>query len=172
MTTKSGFQLKGRGPELYEEIWIPALMGQCAIDLVDAAKIRTGDTVLDVGCGTGVVARRAAMCNDRPNRIAGADINEGMLEIASRLAEGGRMLVETYGIFGDAGAAEGAIHVPHPGHVYARDHFVYWQFSSGALTHLAEFVEGYTFETHSTPVVAGHPRIVGYVNAPGSAGSE
>ncbi len=87
--------------------------------------------------------------------------------LASRIADGGRMLVETYGIEGDAGAAEGTIHVPHPGDVYKRDNYVYWQFSSGALTHLAEFIEGYTFETHSTPIIAGHPRIVGYVTAPG-----
>ena len=86
--------------------------------------------------------------------------------LASRLRPGGRMLVETYGIFDDAGAADGAIHVPHPGHVYAKDFFVYWQFSSGALTHLAEFIEGYTFSLHSTPVIAGHPRILGTINAP------
>ena len=36
----------------------------------------------------------------------------------------------------------------------------------GALTNLAEFVEGFTFSLHSTPVVAGHPRIMGTINAP------
>ncbi len=87
MNNKSGFQLKGRGPELYEEIWVPALMGQCANELIDAAKIRPGDTALDVGCGTGVVTRQAAACTGRPADITGADINEGMLDVARRLAE-------------------------------------------------------------------------------------
>ena len=86
--------------------------------------------------------------------------------LASRLRKGGRMLVETYGIFDDAGAAEGAIHVPHPGDVYARDFYVYWQFSSGALTNLAEFIEGHTFTLHDTSVIDGHPRIIGTINAP------
>ena len=87
MNKTSGFQLKGRGPVLYEEIWVPALMGQCAIELVDAAKIRPDDRVLDVGCGTGVVTRQAAACSGRPDNITGVDINEGMLEVARRFAE-------------------------------------------------------------------------------------
>jgi SAM-dependent methyltransferase len=86
MSKKSGFQLKGKGPELYEEIWVPALMGQCAVDLVDATETRPGDKVLDVGCGTGVVTRQAANCTGRPADITGADINEGMLDIARRFA--------------------------------------------------------------------------------------
>lgn len=89
----------------------------------------------------------------------------GLLRVlVSRLAPGGRLLVETHGIEGDAGAAEGAIEVPHPEEVYARDHFVYWKFSSGALRHLAEFFDGHTFELHSTPVVDGHPRVIGTVS--------
>jgi ubiquinone/menaquinone biosynthesis C-methylase UbiE len=87
MKNKSGFQLKGRGPKLYEEIWVPALMGQGAIELVDAAEIRPGETVLDVGCGTGVVTRRAATCSGRPANITGADINDGMLVAAHSFAE-------------------------------------------------------------------------------------
>jgi len=92
----------------------------------------------------------------------------GLLKsLAGLLSERGQMLVETAGIADDAGAAEGTIHVPHPGQFYARDNYVYWQFSSGALRHLAEFIEGFTFETHSTPVIAGYPRIVGFINSPG-----
>lgn len=86
--------------------------------------------------------------------------------LASRLRKGGRMLIETHGILGDAGAADGAILVPHPGDIYAKDFFVYWQFSSGALTNLTEFIEGFTFTTHSTPVIDGHPRILGTAAAP------
>jgi hypothetical protein len=59
----------------------------------------------------------------------------------------------------------GAIQVPQPEEVYARDHFVYWKFSSGALRNLAEFIDGHTFELHSTPVVDGHPRIIGTITA-------
>jgi tRNA (mo5U34)-methyltransferase len=91
----------------------------------------------------------------------------GLLKVLiERLSDRGQLLIETAGILDDAGAAEGAIHVPHPGHMYARDNYVFWQFSSGSLRHLSEFIEGFTFETHSTPVIAGHPRIIGYVNAP------
>ena len=91
----------------------------------------------------------------------------GLLKaLAGRLTERGRMLVETHGILDDAGAAEGTMLVPHPGNIYPHDNFVYWQFSSGALTHLSEFIEGCTFEMHSTPVIDGHPRIIGFVNAP------
>ena len=91
----------------------------------------------------------------------------GLLKaLAGRLTDQGQMLIETHGVPGDAGAAEGAMLVPHPGYIYARDNFVFWQFSSGALTHLSEFIEGCTFEKHSTPVIDGHPRIIGFVNAP------
>jgi tRNA (mo5U34)-methyltransferase len=91
----------------------------------------------------------------------------GLLKVlAGRLSPGGRLLIETAGILDDAGAAEGAIHVPHPGQVNARDDYFFWRFSSGSLRHLSEFIEGCTFETHSTPVIAGQPRIIGYVDAP------
>ncbi len=91
----------------------------------------------------------------------------GLLKVLiRRLAPGGRLLIETAGILDDAGAAEGAIHVPHPGQVNARDDYFFWRFSSGSLQHLAEFIEDHTFETHSTPVIAGQPRIIGYIDAP------
>ena len=94
----------------------------------------------------------------------------GLLKVlAGRLSQHGRLLIETAGIPDDAGAAEGAIHVPHPGQVNARDDYFFWRFSSGSLRHLAEFIDGCTFETHSTPVIAGQPRIIGYIDAPARA---
>jgi ubiquinone/menaquinone biosynthesis C-methylase UbiE len=86
MNKESGYQLKGRRPEVYEMFWVPALMGPCAADLVDAANVEPGDRVLDVACGTGVVTREAANRTRSPADVTGADINEAMLATARRFA--------------------------------------------------------------------------------------
>ena len=50
---------------------------------------------------------------------------------------------------------------PAPGAVYPHDRFVYWQFSSSALANLAALTDGSRFSLHATPIVDGHPRIIG-----------
>ena len=72
MVEESGFQLHGSGAEIYEKFWVAAQMGQCAEELVTSAGVGSGDHVLDVACGTGVVARTAAArCRRRCNRHGG-----------------------------------------------------------------------------------------------------
>ena len=88
-------------------------------------------------------------------------------ELASVLSEDGQILIETYGIVDDAGGDE-ALHVPNPGAVYRNDRFVYWQFSSGAIANLAASIDGLSFDVHATPLVDGHPRIIGTISAPQS----
>jgi tRNA (mo5U34)-methyltransferase len=87
----------------------------------------------------------------------------GLLQILTRrLTKGGRILIETYGVIDDDAADDGALYVPAPGTIYANDSFVYWQFSSSALSNLAAFT-GSTFELHATPLIDGHPRIIGTI---------
>ena len=64
----------------------------------------------------------------------------------------------------DDAADDGTLHVPAPGTVYPNDNFVYWQFSSSAVSNLATFTRS-TFELHATPLIDGHPRIIGVISA-------
>ncbi|HEY5659228.1 MAG TPA: methyltransferase domain-containing protein [Gaiellaceae bacterium] len=82
----SGWQLEGSAPELYERYLVPAVTLPWARDLVDRARIRRCERVLDVGCGTGVVARVAAARVGRSGRVVGLDLNSGMLEVARAAA--------------------------------------------------------------------------------------
>jgi SAM-dependent methyltransferase len=52
---------------------------------VDAARVRDGDRVLDVACGTGILARKAASRVGSHGFVAGVDANPGMLVVAERL---------------------------------------------------------------------------------------
>jgi ubiquinone/menaquinone biosynthesis C-methylase UbiE len=72
----------------YEELFVPALFEAWAPRVLDAARIEAGDRVLDVACGTGVLARAAAGRAGRAGAVAGADVNAAMLEVAARIDPG------------------------------------------------------------------------------------
>ena len=70
----------------YENLHVPALFRQWAPRVVDAAQVRAGDRVLDVACGTGVLAREAVSHTGDNGYVAGLDATPGMLVVANRLA--------------------------------------------------------------------------------------
>ena len=70
----------------YEKLLVPALFQEWAPRLADAAKVGAGDRVLDIACGTGVLAREAARRVGDAGEITGLDASEGMLLVAERLA--------------------------------------------------------------------------------------
>lgn len=79
------FQLSTQAAEVYEQKFVPALFGEWAEHLVEAADVATGQAVIDVACGTGVVARAVAARLAGSGRTVGVDINEGMLAVARRI---------------------------------------------------------------------------------------
>ncbi len=78
------FQLAVEAAEAYESKFVPAMFGEWAAYLVDAAGIAPGQTVLDVACGTGVVARAAAARVGERGKVVGVDLNPAMLAVAQR----------------------------------------------------------------------------------------
>lgn len=70
----------------YEGLMVPSLLGEWAPTVADAAGIEPGDRVLDVACGTGVLAREVASRTGSAERVTGLDPSAGMLEVAGQLA--------------------------------------------------------------------------------------
>ncbi|MFW6031517.1 MAG: methyltransferase domain-containing protein [Myxococcota bacterium] len=70
----------------YETLMVPALVGEWASRVADAAQIRPGHRVLDVACGTGVLGREVAARTGPNGVVVGLDPAPGMLEAAKRLA--------------------------------------------------------------------------------------
>ena len=84
MAEPERWQVSTDAAEVYESCFVPAIFGAWASPVADAAGIRTGNKVLDVGCGTGVLAREALRRVGQDGRVVGLDLNRGMLAVAAR----------------------------------------------------------------------------------------
>jgi ubiquinone/menaquinone biosynthesis C-methylase UbiE len=91
-TTKHGWQLSGTSSDAYEEFLVPAIFDRWATSLVERANPQPGEKVLDVACGTGVVARTAAARVGPRGTVTGVDVNPSMLATARRAAPPGTAL--------------------------------------------------------------------------------
>lgn len=78
------FQISLEAAEHYEEAFVPAIFAEWAPLIADVAGVRQGQDVLDVACGTGIVARTVADRLAGSGSVVGVDLNEAMLTVARR----------------------------------------------------------------------------------------
>ncbi len=79
-------QVSESAADIYEEFFVPCLFGDWAPRVVGAAQVARGDRVIDVACGTGVLARAALEAAGPDGDVVGLDLNPGMLAVARRVA--------------------------------------------------------------------------------------
>jgi SAM-dependent methyltransferase len=82
MAEQTQWQVVGNAAENYEQYLVPAIFGPWARDLLALATLKPGGRVLDVACGSGIVARLAAERVGATGKVVGVDINPGMLAVA------------------------------------------------------------------------------------------
>jgi len=85
MSQQEQWQVAGNAAETYEEALVPAIFAPWAPLVVGLANPQGGERVLDVACGTGIVARTLASCVGPGGAVAGVDLNPGMLKVARRV---------------------------------------------------------------------------------------
>src|SRR5262245_7556202 len=87
---RAQWQVAGSAPEVYERELVPGVFGRWAPLVVALADLEAGERVLDLACGSGVVARIAAEKVGERGVVVAADLNPGMLAVArSRPAPAG-----------------------------------------------------------------------------------
>jgi ubiquinone/menaquinone biosynthesis C-methylase UbiE len=86
MSNQGQWQVAGSAAETYERVLVPALFAAWAPLVIALADPKPGERVLDIACGTGVVARLAAERVGRTGDVVGLDLNPGMLAIAASVA--------------------------------------------------------------------------------------
>ena len=81
MSAHEHWQMDASAPELYERYLVPAITSVGANELLERVAPGREESVLDIACGTGVVARLAAQ-RGHAGRLIGIDLNTAMLAVA------------------------------------------------------------------------------------------
>jgi ubiquinone/menaquinone biosynthesis C-methylase UbiE len=112
MTVSNATNPARRAPtpaEAYREYFGPAIFEPLTDHLVPRARPTTGERVLDLACGTGIVTRRLAAAVGAMGRVAGVDLNPAMLEVARAIPFSARAGIEwREGDGSDTGLPDGA----------------------------------------------------------------
>jgi ubiquinone/menaquinone biosynthesis C-methylase UbiE len=82
--------------ESYEQFMVPSLFARWATYLVQLANPQLGERVLDVACGTGIVARNIAPRVGLQGIVIGLDANPDMIDMARTAAEKEQIAIEWY----------------------------------------------------------------------------
>jgi ubiquinone/menaquinone biosynthesis C-methylase UbiE len=90
----AGWSVEDSGPEAYERHLVPAIFAPWGERLVERAALRPGERVLDLACGTGIVARLAAACVGPDGAVTGVDVNPGMIAVARAVTSGAIQPIE------------------------------------------------------------------------------
>ena len=85
MSEAKAWQVSDNAAIVYEQKMVPALCASWAPQVADAVAVGPGDKVLDVACGTGILAREASKRVGPEGSVTGLDLNEGMLGVAKRV---------------------------------------------------------------------------------------
>jgi ubiquinone/menaquinone biosynthesis C-methylase UbiE len=94
MSEQPQWQFAGSVPENYERYLVPTIFAPWADDLVEAAALQPGHRVLDIACGTGIVARAAARRLGSCGNVIGLDLSAPMLAAARTAAAAEGVTVE------------------------------------------------------------------------------
>jgi ubiquinone/menaquinone biosynthesis C-methylase UbiE len=94
MTEGNLFQLSDNAAENYEQISARYILGPWAQVLVSASELKSGEKILDLACGTGIVSRAAAEQLGVSGHITGLDTNPGMLKVAQKIGIKGSCPIE------------------------------------------------------------------------------
>jgi len=71
--------------EIYEHYFVPAMFLPWAAILLRHAALQSGERLLDVACGTGIVSRQAAPLVGTHGQVVAVDMNPAMLAVARAL---------------------------------------------------------------------------------------
>ena len=94
MSASSQWQFVGNVPENYERYLVPGIFAPWALDLVEVAALRPRERVLDIACGTGIVARTAARRLSDGANVVGLDLSAAMLDVARSAAKAEGVVAE------------------------------------------------------------------------------
>jgi ubiquinone/menaquinone biosynthesis C-methylase UbiE len=86
MASNTEWQVSGDAAQRYEAILVPTIFVPWAETLLQRAVLRRGENLLDLACGTGIVARMATETLGPDAKIVGVDINKSMLSVARAIA--------------------------------------------------------------------------------------
>lgn len=74
--------------KLHHDYFVPAVYAQWAHHIIDLSAIELGQSILDVACGTGTLARAAKLETGFSGRVVGLDTDERMLNEARKQGAG------------------------------------------------------------------------------------
>jgi len=86
-TDVESWKISGNSPAAYEKYLVPGFFKSWAETLTALVSPAPGSDVLDVACGTGIVARTVSATVKNGVRVTGLDNNPEMLKHASTLSK-------------------------------------------------------------------------------------